>query len=128
MTKDTEDFWPEEIGAATEITPVLVLKEQAALLGRRTKNLVEAKVATSITGRHFNHSLSLRVPTLGDYQFRLLSIAHGISIFPVEILDELEPKKTLAKDLDEFTAILKNILSSKKVESTINHLLSYAQN
>ena len=40
-----EDLWPKEIGTAEITSPVAILREQASLLGQKTKNLVEADVS-----------------------------------------------------------------------------------
>jgi hypothetical protein len=40
------DFWGEIVSAA-ERTPVSIMREQAALLGTKTRNLIEARVESS---------------------------------------------------------------------------------
>jgi hypothetical protein len=47
MADATESYWPVEIIDAADPEPIAILKEQAALLGGRTKNAVEAVVKTS---------------------------------------------------------------------------------
>lgn len=39
------DLWPEDFASVGERSPISILKEQAAYLGKRTKNLVEGKVS-----------------------------------------------------------------------------------
>lgn len=36
---DTDDLWPSNIADSNLTTPVTILKEQAALLGEKTKQL-----------------------------------------------------------------------------------------
>ncbi|MDM8551464.1 hypothetical protein QUF72_15365 [Desulfobacterales bacterium HSG2] len=36
------DLWPENIGKVREKSPVAVLRKQASLLGRKTKNLIQS--------------------------------------------------------------------------------------
>lgn len=44
MSTESMDLWPENIGASTtELSPVAILRQQASLLGQKTKNLVEGK-------------------------------------------------------------------------------------
>ena len=43
MVDAIENYWPLEISDAADPEPVAILKEQAALLGARTKNAVEAE-------------------------------------------------------------------------------------
>ncbi len=61
----SESEWPTDFGVETEITPLTILKEQAVLLGERTKNVVEARVQTKLDEKmEVRHSLYLIVPTL----------------------------------------------------------------
>ena len=38
------DLWPTDFGTVTTRSPLTILKEQAALLGSKTKNIVKASV------------------------------------------------------------------------------------
>ena len=58
------DLWGE-IEATQIRTPLVILREQAALLGAKTQNLVEASVNTFVSEGSFYHSLDLVVPSLG---------------------------------------------------------------
>src|SRR5205807_9121666 len=78
MTVANEDFWPDEIVDATDPEPVTLLKEQAALLGGKTKNAVEGVIKTSAEGGTAYYSLYLKADALGDYLYKLLSIAHPV--------------------------------------------------
>ena len=76
MADEKEDFWPDEIGDADDPEPVALLKEQAALLGGKTKNAVEGVVKTSTERGTAYHSLYLKADALGDYLYKLLFIAY----------------------------------------------------
>jgi hypothetical protein len=78
------DFWGE-IEATQQRTPLSILREQAGLLGAKTKNLVEASVKTHANGDTFVHSLDLVIPVLDNYTYNLLTIYHGPSIYPVNV-------------------------------------------
>jgi hypothetical protein len=123
---DEEDFWPSDLGVATEVTPVTILKEQAARLGQRTKNFVEAKVFTVAKSQGFHHSLYLFVPTLSNYRFELLSVYHLPSIYPIKIFDMTDDKQTEVSNLEEFKRKLREILSSDRVKRVVNNLMTYA--
>ena len=43
---DTNDLWPANIADSNLTTPVTILKEQAALLGEKTRQLVKGEVVT----------------------------------------------------------------------------------
>ena len=52
---DTNDLWPENIADSNLVTPVSILKQQAALLGEKTRQLVKGEVVTQTTGNLFVH-------------------------------------------------------------------------
>jgi hypothetical protein len=43
---ETKDLWPDNLVAEIPRTPTHILREQAAALGRKTRNVVQAKVRT----------------------------------------------------------------------------------
>jgi hypothetical protein len=78
------DLWGD-LEVAPIRTPVAILKEQAAVLGQKTRNVVEARVETSLTyNSHFVHSFSLVVPALDNYEYQLFKVQHAIDLYPVE--------------------------------------------
>jgi uncharacterized membrane protein YdfJ with MMPL/SSD domain len=83
------DFWGELV-PAQERTPLAILREQASLLGTKTKNLVEATVDTSVTpnGR-FAHRFTLVVPSLSNYKYELFRIEHGVASYPITVASEV---------------------------------------
>jgi hypothetical protein len=44
MSANAGDLWPSDLGPSGQKAPVTILREQGALLGRRTNNLVTARV------------------------------------------------------------------------------------
>lgn len=113
------DLWGD-IKADDVRTPVAILREQAALLGPKTKNLIEAKVETALySGYQFRHSFSLVVPALDDYTYELFSVRHKAEQYPVWV----ESGKELA---DEPALIdwLRDQLSSAETRRTIGKLLA----
>jgi hypothetical protein len=86
-----EDLWPGEIENVEVKAPVVILREQAALLGSKTKNIVEAKITKyplSIVKRDFQFGFFLRAPALSGYTYSLFSIAHDISLYPVDFFPD----------------------------------------
>src|SRR5437879_4450707 len=99
------DFWGQ-IQTEGIRTPVAILREQAALLGPKTQNLVEAKVQTHPLGSYLSHSFKLSVPAL-DYVYQLFSVNHPVDhLYPVEAGGE-----SLA-DEEQFKTWLRQKLSS----------------
>ena len=76
------DLWPDDIEHTSVKAPVTILKEQGALLGRKTDNLVEGVVARDrrlfTEPGDFRYSFYLAAPALGDYRYRLLGILHSV--------------------------------------------------
>lgn len=133
------DLWPEEIKAVTlPRPPVIILKEQAALLGERTKNLIEGKVLPiselwrTGTRQDFGFEFVIAARSL-RYTYRLFSIFYSIEFYPVsfqmdeDIVEEMHLDKGAPIDAtneDEFLEILKTIFGAKKTKQVIGALLS----
>ena len=78
---DTDDLWPANIADSNLITPITILKEQAALLGEKTRQLVKGEVVTQATGNLFVHYFYIDAPTL-SYRLawhQLLSVGYEVS-------------------------------------------------
>ena len=114
------DLWGE-IQTQNLRTPVTILKEQAALLGPKTQNIVEAKVVTQPSNDRFLHAFNLVVPALDFYTYQLFYVVHSIDLYPVQTNDgdRLESE-------DQFTGWLAKVLSSPKTKRTIESLLAQA--
>jgi hypothetical protein len=106
MATAVEDLWPADIESPPDqLAPITILKQQAAMLGRRTKNLLEAVVQTEdedlaaapfgdTTVRlplgdqpvRLRHTLFLVAPALNFYRYRLLEASHAaVNLYPVTI-------------------------------------------
>src|SRR5580704_15217123 len=85
-----DDLWPTNIADANLLTPVTILKEQAALLGEKTRQLVTGEVATPATGNLFVHHFYIVAPTL-NYKYELFSISHGVSFYPTTLRHSSNP-------------------------------------
>ncbi|MFN0166527.1 MAG: hypothetical protein ACKV22_08850 [Bryobacteraceae bacterium] len=119
------DFWGE-IQQSDVRPPVAILREQAALLGAKTNNLIEARVDTSPdinelgeTTESFHYSFNLVVPALEFYRYCLFTIRHGIGLYPVKVE---YPYKEL-KTEEEFRDWLRQRLSSSETKRIIGNLL-----
>lgn len=116
------DFWGE-IGPAEPVrAPVAILREQAALLGTKTQNVVEARVSTSVASGNLYHSFDLVVPALGGYTYQLFVIAAGAGPYPITLVRTDDKFQTE----QEFTSWLKTKLSSPETKKIIANLLAQA--
>lgn len=125
----TDNLWPEDIGEVNIKAPVTLLREQAALLGARTRNIVEASVDTfgdflEELQEPFNYELFIVAKPLNNYRYGLFYISHGFDLYPVTIHTSDETFRELGfqgdnhgiavSDEDHFKDMLAKILSSKK--------------
>jgi hypothetical protein len=114
------DFWGE-IQTEDIRTPVAILREQAALLGPKTQNLVEAKVQTQpLQGGDFLHYFNLVVPALDNYTYRLFAVQHPMGLYPIVGMG-----RSLANE-EEFKTWLRETLSSPETKRIIANLIAQA--
>lgn len=117
------DLWGDWAPAEVR-TPLSIMREQATLLGRKTKNLLEALVDTSFAGETFRHSFRLVVPALNSYTYELFIVEHGVSLYPVDVW---RPGSARLQTEDEFIDWLRNTLSSAETRKLIGNLLAQAR-
>jgi hypothetical protein len=99
------------------------MREQAALLGEKTQNLIEAMVDTTAFGRDFVHSFVLNVPVLGGYRYTLFEVTHGPELYPVTVVPA---KSVVLEDEPAFLEWLRGVLSSPETKKLIGNLLAQA--
>jgi hypothetical protein len=82
------DLWPDTFSFEELNAPVSLLREQASLLGKKTKNLVQANVRQDKSGPGaFAYSFFLVALSL-NYQYKLFEIHHDVSLYPVVVIIE----------------------------------------
>src|SRR6185436_13952765 len=132
MSISQRNLWPEDIAVTDAVAPVSLLKEQAALLGERTKNLVEGSV-TSGVGKSlalmleggFTYDFDIVAPALNYYRYRLFSISHGVELYPLTIsgTDALNSDEFEVNNEEEFLKALETIFSFEKTKRIISSLI-----
>jgi len=93
------NMWPEDIGHnIPSKSPAAILREQASLLGNKTKNIVTAEVKrNNIDNRMFYYEFYIVAPSY-SYRYKLFGIVYGIEQYPVFFLIEDDDiKKGLAE-------------------------------
>ena len=113
------DLWGE-IEATQIRTPLIILREQAALLGTKTMNLVEARVGTHVTAGSFVHTFDLVMPSLDSYTYNLFSVHHGPEIYPLKVWGE----NTRFETELEFIEWLGSKLSSPETKRIVSNLIA----
>jgi hypothetical protein len=115
------DLWGDIAPSAVR-TPASILREQASLLGAKTKNTIEGQVETWTSGSKFYHSFNLVVPALDNYSYELFKISHEVNLYPVHVGFPLIE----AKNEEAFVNWLAQKLSSAETKSIIGNLLAQA--
>ncbi len=134
------DLWPRDIVASeTTKSPVNILREQASLLGAKTKNLILAEVVQLEWRRDrkdFGYIFNIVAPALSSYRYQLLGIYHNVAFYPLEIAVEDEILESIDVQISEgknsfdveseeqFLQALKAIFNSEKAKRVITALLS----
>ena len=133
------DLWPKDISEISIKSPVAILREQASLLGQKTKGLVTAEVKSvsfntvdyepSLIGETdevFTYGFFISAPSL-NYASRLFVIMHGINLYPVTVIPDIDviaEGDVTATSEEEFLEILKIFLGSEKTKQIISSLLA----
>ncbi|MFI5117151.1 MAG: hypothetical protein ACHP8B_10690 [Terriglobales bacterium] len=118
---DTNDFWPANIADSNLITPITILKEQAALLGEKTRQLVKGEVVTQTTGDVFVHYFYIAAPTL-SYRFELFKVSHMVNFYPMTLtyLNSARP----IKSEEEFKETLKQIFAAQHTLNVVHSIIA----
>lgn len=128
------DLWAENIGVSTLRPPVVILKEQASLLGQKTKNIIKADAGSSSSYKdHIRHDFYIVAPALDNYHYKLFSISHhSIKFYPVnfdlnrDMKDEIygnDPDIQTDSE-EEFVDFLEKILKSDETKRVVHSLLT----
>lgn len=146
------DLWPKDIDIVNVTPPVAILREQAAVLGNKTKNLVLGEVTPAVgeTSEKLLYAFFIVGPVLGGYRYRLLTIRYPVEMYPVEIflepeilthvraelavqvsdnallqlLGDLTSPALSAKSEEEFKAVLKAVFDSPKTRRVIEAIIA----
>jgi len=125
MATAATDLWGQLDTSDVHRTPLSIMREQAALLGQKTGNVVEAKVVTEAQyNGYFFIAMDLVVPALDNYIYRLLKVTHPLSLYPVR---EDQPPFEESANEEEFVRWLGTKLSSPETRRIIVNLLSQAK-
>ncbi|HWE96490.1 MAG TPA: hypothetical protein VG269_21185 [Tepidisphaeraceae bacterium] len=136
MTQNTPDLWPMDFGPVDAHLPVVILREQAALLSKKTSGLVQAEVRTSSREHSalkiacdFEHRFYLIAPALDNYRYYLFMVGHGAAdLYPVHFY----PRESEGEDVElrsekEFLNKLAEVFSSDDTRRIIQTLIAQSQ-
>jgi hypothetical protein len=117
MAQPIPDLWPE-IEQAQVVPPVAILREQAALLGKKTNHLLEGRVVTRTAGGQFHHSFYILAPALDEYTYKLFELTHDENLYPVHV------GVTTLNSQQELVDRIREILNSDKAKKVVSSLLA----
>lgn len=123
MTDSNDDLWPDLTGEPEEKSPLVILREQAVILGMKTSNLVEAEV-TATPSNHdeaLDIQFTLKAPVNG-YEYALLIIRQPIDLYPVPLSGGQK-----AKNEQEFKQYLKDLFKSERTVKIIRSFIAQSK-
>jgi hypothetical protein len=123
----SDNLWPDDFGQMSIRTPVSILREQAQALGSKTGNVVVGRVRTvGQLDRKFLWGFDIFCAPL-SYQMLLLTVEHGIVLYPVEIVVMGVEEKLLATTPEELTAHLREIFSRDTTKKIIASMIAQSR-
>jgi len=124
MAGPEEDFWPEDIAKTEMVTPVSMMRAQAAILGQKTNNQLTASVQP-ISGAppHFVWSFQITSPSLGGYRYEIFRVQHPLTLYPAVFMWEGHANTTVQDDRS-FKDFLKQIIGSDQTKKIVQALLA----
>jgi len=72
----------------------------------------------------FAYDLEVRVPSLNNYAYTILSVAHPMELYPLELSAQRPPTRLSCHDDKEFEAALARVLGSSEIRHVLSRLRS----
>jgi len=130
--------------------PKIILSEQASAITELTKGVLSGHVYEGSTKMYansssssfpssyhsdardaFEYSLEIHAPALNNYSITIVSVSHGIDIYPVFLQNQVtrDPVNAgvLCNDEAELLAKLEHILNSPEVHRIVSSLLALSK-
>ena len=121
-----QDLWGELPVTETAQTPVTILREQAALLEKKTENVLQENINISAHDSKFRARFDIIAPSLDDYSYRVLSIGYPVFMYPLQIFEEVTgavARVRECRDEESFVQALGEILSHPRIKRVVTSLL-----
>jgi hypothetical protein len=120
-----ESYWriPD---LATDKTPLVVMREQAAALTKQTNGLLRGEVQTFAADNFLHITLSIVVPALDNYSVQLLTYQQPIQMYPGTLRLLIGERRAIVRSLAQFNQLLKIFLASDVVKRAVSSLLVQA--
>ena len=124
-TNSIVNLWPEDFGTPDEVPPVVILKQQATMLGQRTQNILIGDVASGSTEPDtIYHNFYIVAPALGNYRYKLCWLSQKVtSLYPVWLSDREQP----LENAEALLEALRILFSSEKTTKVVQSLLAQSK-
>lgn len=136
MSTEIPNLWPDNLASSEEKSPLAILKIQAALLGEKTKGIVEGRVTKfryeeDDDPSQLHYSFSVIGPALGQYRADLFALHTSLkSLYPIKINVYEEPASdaanTTVKNEEELHAALRRIFRTERTRNIINAIRAHS--
>jgi hypothetical protein len=118
------DLWPADFGQLDITPPLVILREQAAIITGKTRQRIVGQVNTTQHNGGFAHDFVLLAPYLDNYSYRLFVATHDVMLYPVVIHADVNNMKYDCTTSDQLTAVLRQIFGDPQTKKVINSLLA----
>jgi hypothetical protein len=126
MTDSNDDLWPDLTGEPSVKAPLLILREQAAKLGAKTSNIIEAEVTAYPTpDGQLSIRFTLKAPALNGYEYVLLTIRQPVDLYPVYLTEDFFGDTV--KNEQEFKHFLGELFKSDRTVQIISSLIAQSK-
>ncbi len=125
-----QDLWGELPVTETVRTPVTILREQAALLEKKTENILQGNIHIAASRDEFSVSFDIIAPSLDDYSYRVLTIDYPPIMYPLRVREKVTREAPViwqCGDEERFTEVLGRILSHSQIRRVVTSLVAQSR-
>jgi len=120
-----EDLWGELPKVEKIKTPLMILKEQAEILSKKTNNLIEGFVdIIAPIPNSMRFRLKIKATALGGYTANIVEVRHDIRMYPIEVLNSQTGMSGSLQNESEYLEALTKIFQSEEIRNLISAVLA----
>lgn len=120
-----ESLWGDIPKGDNLKTPISILREQAAILGNATDNILVADVVPNTQRGEVTLHFYVTAPALDNYRVHLLQVKHDVGLYPLVIETDWMEYECSTEEI--FMEDLGAVLSSQEVHRILNSLLAQSK-
>lgn len=128
------DLWPDDLARGPILTPLAILRVQAARLRTKTGGLLEAEIKETSEEDRITYAFDLVAPALDRYRHGILHVTHGKrQVYPAKLASTYLPAKmnqpnvvhtTTAYTQEAFMEGLASIFGKAELRAVIDSILA----